>query len=1040
MKHINIVVILWASLFCTVSADEMPYPTYDNSLIFGMVHYIELGPPYVLPDDINTILDQFGKGLYAPLLFSRFVTVDMNWKTNPGNANIALQRFKDYIDLIIQKARFYKVGIHFILTFGLSRSTQCYNPAKEEDIRNAQWYNDNNILREYQLKNSGQLMDNGFDLPNRFDDSTGNSASKTDTTDSIASGGIVNQYVFTTLSRYARKLRRHLETKTTVIFDYFKRKQRENPDVLMVISAPGEAELNYYGLDNTQSLPAYFCDYSPFAVMEFRDWITHEGMYAPGQKYAGQGYAAGGTRYQGINGLENFNNDFRTDFTTWDLKYYNWNLQDPVDDNYQDASNPDNHIIPVNEYRYGEMMVQTGDTFNGGFDPPRFLLPKGQNPFWDLWQIFRETMVYNYVKDMAFIAQKSGFPMKQYYTHQIPADYLEGTCPGNPDSYLTPRYYSSASPLWTARLEDSIGMGISLYDINYGDRFADTSQYVIPAISSMSNNWAVVESNPEVIPAGVSAQLSSAEYLYNKMMRLYDYHAHYINFFKWNGNDQYNFKDTNRDLAAKLFFDAIKDKARQSLNTIFVPKAVEGFTGSYRSNTHSIYLNWSPKIWVDLDYNWNEWGDFKEFIIYRGYSAEFQCNDTSRVAGLNSYAYEDTAFEPVEIIYYKLVAVNTNGEMSKPVTTIINLAHKAREPKLGISLNQLNFGASTNEGIIPSKTFNISNIGAGIMNWTAHTNNDWISLTPTSGINSGFVTVTVNGTGKVGGTYTGRIMVNAPGATNTPQMLSVTMVIYPSGTDEEPFGVLEFPAQDSVVYNTVAFTGWALDDIGVKSVKIYLLQEANQAFIGEAVLVEGARPDIMTAYPSYPNSHKAGWSYMMLTQNLPNHGNGIYTFKVIVTDGAGHEMPLGTRTIQCINDDAFLPFGALDTPLPGGIISGSCYRNQGWVLTPLPNMIPKDGSTLEVYVDGVCLGHPFYNIYRPDVAELLPSYANSNSAHAYFDIDTTTFKNGSHTIYWKVWDGAGNTSIIGDRKFFIFNPGVNEPDPKDRNQKPGKKQ
>lgn len=1029
MKHIAIMVILGVSLLYPLFAVEMPYPTFDNSLIFGMVYYIEAGPPYVAPGDINAIIDQFGKGLYAPLLFSRFVGVDMDWNANPQNADINIQRFKDSVDLVIQKARFYKVGIHFILTYGLSRNTQFYNLAREEDIRNAQWYNDNNILRENQL-DGNPPVDESFDISNRFNDLIAG-----ETGDDAANNSVVNKYVFTTLSRYARKLRAHLEAKTTAAFAYLNQKQRENPNILFVISGPGEAELNYWGLNNAQALQPSFCDYSPFAVLEFRDWIKHEGLYAPGEKYPGQGYTDGGNRYGGDNGLVNFNNDFGTGFTTWDLKYYNWNLQDPVDDNYKDNTNPDPHVIPAGEFRFGEMQPQTGGkVIMGGFDPPRLMLPKGQDAFCDLWQSFRETMVHHYVKDIAAIALKSGFPRKRYYTHQIPADYFEGSRPdvfGGPG--VNPRYHSSASPLWTALGYNDMGMGISLYDINYGNRYADTSQYSVPAIDAMSKNWAAVEYNPEVIPANVGANVSGADYLYSKIMRLYDHNIHFVNFFKWSGDDQYQLKDTNRGLATKMFFDTVKDKARQSINTLFTPTTVKGFTGSYRSTPRAIYLNWSQKIWVDLDYNWSDWGDFKEFVIYRGYSGDFQCNADTEIARLTGNSYEDTGFDQSEIIYYKAAAVNSAGEVGEPVVVKINTTRDTRTPGLKVSLHRLNFGAASREGAIPSKSFIISNTGVGILNWTAHTDEDWISITPASGINSGAVTVTANGTAKAGGTYTGTITVSAPGAADSPQTISVTMVIYPTGSDNSPFGALEFPLQDSTVHNTVSFSGWALDDIGVKSVKIYLLQENNRVFVGDAILVEGARPDIEAVYPSYPNNHRAGWTYLMLTRNLPNQGNGIFTFQAAAEDGAGHQTTLGTRTINCINGGSLLPFGAIDTPTPGGTIAGDCYRNHGWVLTPLPNTIPEDGTTISIYIDGEFVGHPLYNFYRPDVAALLPGYANSNNAHAYIDIDTTTYKNGVHTIYWLVRDSAGNTSRIGSREFTIMNLGHSGQEPVNRN-------
>jgi hypothetical protein len=119
------------------------------------------------------------------------------------------------------------------------------------------------------------------------------------------------------------------------------------------------------------------------------------------------------------------------------------------------------------------------------------------------------------------------------------------------------------------------------------------------------------------------------------------------------------------------------------------------------------------------------------------------------------------------------------------------------------------------------------------------------------------------------------------------------------------------------------------------------------------------------------------------------------------------------------------PFGAIDTPLPGGTASGDGYRNHGWVLTPLPNCIPTNGSSIDVYVDGVYLGHPKYNISRTDISSLFPGYCNSEGAHAYFDIDTTTLANGVHTIAWIAEDTAGNADGIGSRYFSVRNSSAN---------------
>jgi hypothetical protein len=254
------------------------------------------------------------------------------------------------------------------------------------------------------------------------------------------------------------------------------------------------------------------------------------------------------------------------------------------------------------------------------------------------------------------------------------------------------------------------------------------------------------------------------------------------------------------------------------------------------------------------------------------------------------------------------------------------------------------------------------------------------------------------------------------------------IVTLPIGPDlEPPFGSFETPIDGSTVCSSIPVTGWALDNNGIDSVKIYLYREQfikELVYIGDAVLVEGARPDVAAAYPGYPNNTKAGWGYMMLTNFLPNGGNGTFVIHAIATDLVGKTTTLGTKTIYCDNANAYKPFGAIDTPTQGGSASGSSFINWGWVLTPQPDHIPTDGSTINVYVDGVNLGHPYYNIYRSDIATLFPGCVNSIGAAGYFYLDTTAYTNGVHTIQWTARDSGGDTDGIGSRYFSISNTGT----------------
>jgi hypothetical protein len=74
-----------------------------------------------------------------------------------------------------------------------------------------------------------------------------------------------------------------------------------------------------------------------------------------------------------------------------------------------------------------------------------------------------------------------------------------------------------------------------------------------------------------------------------------------------------------------------------------------------------------------------------------------------------------------------------------------------------------------------------------------------------------------------------------------------------------------------------------------------------------------------------------------------------------------------------------------------------------------------------VYVDGVKLGHPRYNIYREDIATFFPGYANSDGAVGYYTLDTTAYEDGVHTIQWVAVDDAGNADGIGSRYFTVQN-------------------
>jgi hypothetical protein len=299
--------------------------------------------------------------------------------------------------------------------------------------------------------------------------------------------------------------------------------------------------------------------------------------------------------------------------------------------------------------------------------------------------------------------------------------------------------------------------------------------------------------------------------------------------------------------------------------------------------------------------------------------------------------------------------------------------------------------------------------------WHAASSQPWARLSTSSGSGSQTLTITVD-----------------PHVLPTPRAATITIggqlvtVTQAGGVSDVPFGVVDTPADGLIgVTGALGMTGWALDDVGVAGVRIFRDPVAGEGadliYVGTAALLEGARPDVAAYLPSLPYATRAGWGLQVLTNTLPNGGSGAFRFWAFADDVEGHSSLLGTRTFTAANTTATRPFGTIDTPGAGETVSGTIV-NFGWVLTPAPGIVPFDGSTIDVIVDGVSIGHPVYNVFRSDIAALFPQYANATGAVGYFVLDTTTLSNGLHTISWLVRDDHGRAEGIGSRYFRVFNP------------------
>ena len=101
-----------------------------------------------------------------------------------------------------------------------------------------------------------------------------------------------------------------------------------------------------------------------------------------------------------------------------------------------------------------------------------------------------------------------------------------------------------------------------------------------------------------------------------------------------------------------------------------------------------------------------------------------------------------------------------------------------------------------------------------------------------------------------------------------------------------------------------------------------------------------------------------------------------------------------------------IPFGYLDSPSPDETISG-IFNGYGWAL--------DDGgpiSRVELYLDGEYIGNAIYGASRPDVAHDYPGWDNSPNFGYTFQLDTTLYENGLHTLSAVAFSASGNQGSL----------------------------
>ena len=125
------------------------------------------------------------------------------------------------------------------------------------------------------------------------------------------------------------------------------------------------------------------------------------------------------------------------------------------------------------------------------------------------------------------------------------------------------------------------------------------------------------------------------------------------------------------------------------------------------------------------------------------------------------------------------------------------------------SPSSLSFAATLGGASPGSQILSIARLGTGTMSWSLSDDAPWLSLSPSSGTTTDetdSINVSVNTSGLSANVYSATITINAPSATNTPQLVPVTLTVQLGQPGQAPsvttIGVY------SITHDSASLVGW----------------------------------------------------------------------------------------------------------------------------------------------------------------------------------------------------------------------------------------
>jgi hypothetical protein len=715
---------------------------------------------------------------------------------------------------------------------------------------------------------------------------------------------------WSTYSRYARKQRRLQEAYMREIGRRLATRMAQYPDVVVAASGDGEVELAYSPsvqvVDHPETAPdhAVLADYSPFTIAEFRDWLRQGGLYAPGQPFAGEAWEFS-SRYAGDAGPgsdtngdgHTLNGDFLTAFAAWDLKYFNWTLGPTPD--------TDTGAIPASVYK-AEGWSQMPDGQALGFDAPRSA-HRGE-PWWELWALFRQRMVWRHNIDVArWMTTTPGLggvtvPTSKWYSDQIPADYLFGFTPANPDF----RLLASASPWWTADVRPYGGTGITSFNYQdpYGNYFR-TLPGVFPEIAARHLRWGIFEWNPVVLADSdtTSSRADPAPYRVDTNL-LVQHRPSVVSPFTWD-NPDYPVRNTGFEIALKELAQALsQEPLTVSPSTLNIGMTANG---AARTPPQNVTVSGAPgehPPWSVLSAS-----PFLTVVQQPDGRTLSVAVKGTLPAGITAGTIVVTSSDPTytDTTLTVIVQVANTGTSTAPFgvfdTPTPNAVVSGEIGVTGWAVDDIGVAGVDifRSPLAGESTQPNGLVFLGGATLVAGARSDVQAAYPTRPMSEkagwGYMLLTNMLPGGGNGSF--MLHAFARDVDGHSTLLGSRVITATNASAQLPFGTIDTPMQGETVSGTIVNFGWALTSlpntipVDGSTIGVYV----DGIFLGHPVY-NNSRSDIATLFPGYHNTDGAVGYFMLDTTLLTN---GVHTIAWGVVDNAGNAQGIGSRYFTVSN-------------------------------------------------------------------------------------------------------------------------------------------